>query len=66
MSLAVVLCVAAIGAHLMGINLISTVPGAAFVGFVGFIAGSAIYLAFLPPQAYTSWVIARMGAGDSE
>ena len=63
MGLAVVLTSAAVGGHLMGISVIGTVAGAAFVGCVGFIAGSAIYLAFLPPQAYTSWVIARFGAG---
>ena len=63
MGLAVVLSSVVICAHLIGINFISTAPGAAFVGFVGFIAGSAVYLAFLPPRSYTSWVVARFGTG---
>ena len=65
MGLAFVLASTTIGAHLMGIDMMGTVPGAAFVGCVGFIAGSAIYLAFLPPRAYTNWVTGRLQAATS-
>jgi len=61
MGLALVLSSVTICAQLMGFNFLGSAVGAAFTGFGGFIAGSALYLAFLPPEPYTSWVINRFG-----
>lgn len=61
MGIAVVLSGVTIIAQFTAIDFIATAPGAAFTAFGGFIAGSALYLAFLPPRPYTTWVAARFG-----
>ncbi len=43
----------------MGIEIVSSALGAAFVGHFGLIASIALYLAFLPPRAYVAWVERR-------
>ena len=47
-----------------GINVMGSFEGLTFVGCFGTVAACAIYLAFLPPKAYTGWVMARAAAAD--
>ncbi len=63
MALSTVMSTLTIAASVAGIDLISTLSGAVIVGGLGFVAASAIYLAFLPPEAYMRWVKARGAAG---
>lgn len=50
--------------QIAGINVMGSPEGLTFVGCFGTVAAGAIYLAFLPPKAYTGWVTARAAAAD--
>lgn len=43
----------------VGVDIVSSVLGATFVGHFGLIAAVSLYLAFLPPRAYVAWVERR-------
>lgn len=62
MALATLMSVVTVGGQFVGIDVLASMGGAAFIGCVGFVAGSAIYLALLPPRAYTRWIHARWSA----
>lgn len=56
MIVAALLSFAGISGQLSGFNLLGTLAGLTFVGSFGSLAAGAIYLAFLPPRAYTRWI----------
>ena len=58
MIIATLLSFGTIGGQVAGINVMGSMAGLALVGCLGSIAAGAIYLAFLPPRAYTRWITA--------
>ncbi len=63
MAVATVLSAATNLSSALEVDLIASAAGAALIGNLGLVAATAIYLAFLPPAAYSRWVRARAGTG---
>jgi hypothetical protein len=50
------------GVRTLGFELTATLTGI-IVGPLGIVSAGAMWLAFLPPERYVSWILARAGAG---
>jgi hypothetical protein len=56
---ATLMSVVTVSTQAAGADILGSLAGAAFIGCLGLVAAGTIYLAFLPPRAYTRWVERR-------